>query len=172
MSVDADVYLSHSSLRRPGLQRYSMLTMKSNKKQHPHNNSNNNDNLGPALRNPSVHTLTNSQPRFAQTAQPSTLLQCRGFAREFPSTLIPSHSSLRPPSLQRYYNAMAQVRSGLEDVDATMMVGFRSGNSVDAVPKQRFAPAWKPSTLLRASLQECCRHYSNLRSELGSDRYQ
>ena len=124
---------------------------------------------------------TDSQPRFAQTVQPSMLLRCHGFAREFPSTLIPSQGSLKPEafnattmlrfrsgtsvdairsrgslgpgSRRRYYNATvslgnfrrrgseAKVRSGLEAVDATTMVGFRSGTSVDAVPKQRFAQA-------------------------------
>ena len=64
--------------------------------------------------------------------KPSTLLQCYGFAQELPST-----------------RSEAEVRSGLEAVDATTMLRFRSGTSVDAVPKQRFARAWRPSTLLR-----------------------
>ena len=65
--------------------------------------------------------------------KPSTLLQCYGFAQELPST-----------------RSEAEVRSGLEAVDATtIMLRFRSGTSVDAVPKQRFARAWRPSTLLR-----------------------
>ena len=66
---------------------------------------------------------------------------------------IRSRGSLGPGSRRRYYNATvslgnfrrrgseAKVRSGLEAVDATTMVGFRSGTSVDAVPKQRFAQA-------------------------------
>ena len=64
--------------------------------------------------------------------KPSTLLQCYGFAQELPST-----------------RSEAEVRSGMEAVDATTMLRFRSGTSVDAVPKQRFARAWRPSTLLR-----------------------
>ena len=66
---------------------------------------------------------------------------------------IRSRGSIGPGSRRRYYNATvslgnfrrrgseAKVRSGLEAVDATTMVGFRSGTSVDAVPKQRFAQA-------------------------------
>ena len=64
--------------------------------------------------------------------KPSTLLQCYGFAQELLST-----------------RSEAEVRSGLEAVDATTMLRFRSGTSADAVPKQRFARAWRPSTLLR-----------------------
>ena len=75
--------------------------------------------------------------RFARAWKPSTLLQCYGFARELPSTRFRSKGSLGPGGRRRYYT----------------MVGFRSGTSVDAVPKQRFAQAWKPSTLIRASLQ-------------------
>ena len=70
--------------------------------------------------------------KFRSNLKPSTLLQCYGFAQELPST-----------------RSEAEVRSGLEAVDATTMLRFRSGTSVDAVPKQRFARAWRPSTLLR-----------------------
>ena len=59
---------------------------------------------------------TDSQPRFAQTVQPSMLLRCHDFAREFPSTLIPSQGSLKP-----------------EAFNATTMLRFRSGTSVDAI---------------------------------------
>ena len=44
------------------------------------------------------------------------LLRCHGFAREFPSTLIPSQGSLKP-----------------EAFNATTMLRFRSGTSVDAI---------------------------------------
>ena len=98
---------------------------------------------------------TDSQPRFAQTVQPSMLLRCHGFAREFPSTLIPSQGSLKPEAF--HATTMLRFRSGTS-VDAIRSRGslgpgsrgrFRSGTSVDAVPKQRFARAWRPSTLLR-----------------------
>ena len=99
-------------------------------------------------------TTTTTFPATVRSDCPAfTLLRCHGFAREFPSTRFRSRGSLRPDSRRRYYNATvslgnfrrrgseAEVRSGLKAVDATTMLRFRSGTSVDAVPKQRFAQA-------------------------------
>ena len=86
------------------------------------------------------------QQGFARAWRPSTLLQCHSFARENPSTLFRSKGSLGHGGRRRYFNATvslgkirrrcsaANVRSGMEAVDATSMPQFRSGKSVDALP--------------------------------------
>ena len=72
-----------------------------------------------------ISVNTYSQPQFAQTSKPSTLLQCYGTGSLGPGGRRRYHDGRVSLRKFRRRSSKAKVRSGMEAVDAT--TGFASG---------------------------------------------